>query len=226
LPAFAQGAPAANPADSGGALTSEATAEVLEFAEFEDGSGYRWDLEASYGGDVNRFVFKTEGIGMVDSGVAAAEVRALYSRAIARSTEFRAGVRCDLEPEGRAYATLGVQGLLANWLDAEAELFLSDRGDVLASLEGIHDFELTQRLILEARAELELAPQDVPADGIGSGISSAGLGLRLRYEVRPAFAPYIGVTYVRALGRTADFARLAGEDDEETGFVAGVRVSF
>jgi copper resistance protein B len=66
----------------------------------------------------------------------------------------------------------------------------------------------------------------VPDARVGSGVSSAELGLRLRYDIRREFAPYIGVNLEKSFGRTADFARAAGEDDEETSFVAGLRAWF
>ena len=51
-------------------------------------------------------------------------------------------------------------------------------------------------------------------------------GLRLRYEIRREFAPYIGVEWSRSYGDTADFARSEGEDVQDTRFVAGVRFWF
>ncbi|MCV4601115.1 copper resistance protein B, partial [Escherichia coli] len=50
--------------------------------------------------------------------------------------------------------------------------------------------------------------------------------LRLRYEIRREFAPYIGVTWNRSYGNSADLARAEGEDDDEARFVAGIRMWF
>jgi copper resistance protein B len=50
--------------------------------------------------------------------------------------------------------------------------------------------------------------------------------VRLRYELRRELAPYLGVTWERRYGDTADFARAAGEDDRDTCFVAGLRAWF
>ena len=62
--------------------------------------------------------------------------------------------------------------------------------------------------------------------GVGSGISTAELGFRLRYEIRREFAPYVGISWSKNYGDTADFAAEEGEDFESTLFVAGVRVWF
>lgn len=212
--------------EHGGAAVSKVMANILEYAELDEGSGYRWDLEAWYGGDIDRFAFKTEGEGTWSGGATIVETQALYSRAIGRYTDLQAGVRYDFEPEGRAYATVSVESLLPYWFEVEAAAFLSDHGDAFGRLEASHDLRFTQRLILQARMELELAAQDAPDSGIGSGVSSAELGLRLRYDIRREFSPYIGVNFERAFGQTADFARAAGEDDAETSFVMGLRAWF
>jgi copper resistance protein B len=108
----------------------------------------------------------------------------------------------------------------------EVTLFVSDRGDTFGRLDGNYDLRLTQRLILQPRIELELAAQSVPEAAIGSGISSAELGLRLRYDIRREFAPYIGVNLEKSFGRTADFARADGEDVEDASIVVGLRAWF
>ena len=212
--------------EHGGALISKVMANILEYSAVDDDSGYRWDLEGWYGGDIHRFVFKTEGEEAGGDGAHLAEAQALYSRAIGTYTDLQAGVRYDLEPDGRAYATVSVESLLPYWFEVEAAAFLSDRGDAFGRLEASHDLRITQRLILQPRVELELAAQDVPESGVGSGFSSAELGLRLRYDVRREFAPYIGVNFEWLFGQTADFARAAGDDDEETSFVMGLRAWF
>ena len=159
-------------------------------------------------------------------GVEAAEVQALYSRAVARYTDVQVGVRQDFEPRGRTYATVGVESLFPYWFEAEGALFLSDTGDLLARIEGTYDLRLAQRLVLQPQAELGLSAQDIRETDTGSGFTHLEFGLRLRYEIRREFAPYIGVAYERSLGRTADFARAAGEDVESTSFVVGLRAWF
>src|SRR3546814_17467895 len=93
-------------------------------------------------------------------------------------------VRHDFQPNpSRTYATIGIEGLAPYWFEVEGALFLSDKGDVLARAEGYYDQRITQRLILQPRVELNFAAQDIPQNRIGSGLSTAELGLRLRYEL-------------------------------------------
>jgi copper resistance protein B len=151
----------------------------------------------------------------------------LYSRALDAYWNIQAGVRYDVRPgPERTYASLAVEGLAPYWFDVEAALFLSNKGDLLGRIEGYYDQRITNRLILQSRAELNFAAQDVRETGIGSGLSDAELGVRLRYEIAREFAPYVGVTWERKMGDTARFSREAGEERTGAGLVAGVRFWF
>lgn len=210
--------------EHGGMRMSKLMADLFEHQARSGDDGYRWAGEAWTGGDLNRLVIKTEGEGGVRGGVETAELQALYSRAVTRYTDLQIGLRQDVKPTpSRTYLTAGFQTLLPYWLETEGAVFLSDKGDLLGRLEGIYDLRLTQRLILQPRVELNLAAQDQPRIGVGSGLSTAELGLRLRYELKREFAPYVGVSYDRRYGRTADYARAAGRDVEATSVVVGVR---
>jgi len=213
--------------DHGGGTYSQVMLNLAEYQAHAHGDGYRWAGEAWFGGDINRMVLKSEGEGEIDRGGESAEVQALYSRALDPYWNLQAGVRHDFRPDlSRTYATIGIEGLAPYWFEVEAALFLSDKGDVLARLEGYHDVRLTQRLVLQPRAELNFAALDMAAQGIGSGLSNAELGLRLGYEIRREFAPYIGVSWDRKAGDTVRYARLAGERASTISFVFGIRSWF
>ena len=203
---------------------------LLNLAEyqFRNGrDGYRWDGEAWFGGDINRLFVKSEGEGAFRKGIESAEVQALYSRAIGPYFNLQAGIRQDLGPSPkRTYATVGFEGLAPGFFELEGAFFLSNKGDVLGRLEGYYDQRVTQRLVLQPRAELNFAAQDVPENQIGSGLSNAELGLRLRYEVRREFAPYIGVSWDRRFGDTARYARAEGDKATSKSIVAGIRMWF
>jgi copper resistance protein B len=200
---------------------------MIERLEVRPGSGpdaYFWDGSISYGGDVNRFVLRSEGEGAEE--LESVEFRALYSRAVSPFFNLQAGVRQDFEPRSRTYATLGVEGLAPYFFEVEGALFLSDRGDLTGRFEGALDWRLTQQLILEPRIEANLSAQDVPSLRVGSGLSTVGLGLRLRYQLVPEFAPYVGVNHERSFGDTARLRRTAREDHSETQAVVGFRTWF
>lgn len=203
---------------------------MLSNAEIRPASGedaYAWEGEAWWGGDIHRLVLKSQGEGEVGGDLDAAEVQALYSQAVSTYFQLQAGLRQDFgSGPDRTYAVAGFEGLAPYWFELEGAVFLSNKGEVTARLEGAYDLRITQRLILEPRGELNLSAQDVTALGLGAGLTDAELGLRLRYEIRQEFAPYMGVSYERKFGETADFARAAGGDPEETRLVLGVRAWF
>ena len=203
---------------------SKVSIDKLELRPGGGASGYAWEGQASFGGDINRFVVKSRGEGA--RKLDEAEVDVLYGRAITPSFNVEAGLRQDFEPHARTYLTLGFDGVAPYGFELDNALFVSDHGDVTARLEAAHDLRLTQRLILEPRAEANFSAQNVPALRIGSGLSSVELGLRLRYAIKAEFAPYIGVNYQRRFGDTARFARAAGEDDGDARVVIGVRSWF
>ncbi|MCW1988022.1 UNVERIFIED_ORG: copper resistance protein B [Sphingomonas sp. R1F5B] len=213
--------------EHGGSTSSMILFNLAEYQVRNGRDGYRWDGEAWFGKDLDRLVVKTEGEGAFREGVDSAEVQALYSRALDPYWNVQAGVRYDFKPNpSRTYATIGIEGVAPYWFETEAAVFLSNKGEVLGRIEGYYDQRLTQRLILQPRVELNLSAQDVPETRIGSGLSNAELGLRLRYEIRREFAPYIGVSYDRKFGQTADYARADGKGVKATSFVIGVRTWF
>ncbi|MCW8808797.1 MAG: copper resistance protein B, partial [Rhodanobacter sp.] len=97
-------------------------------------------------------------------------------------------------------------------------------GRTAARFRADYEVSFTQRLILQPELEIDLYGKDDPARGIGSGLSDAQFGLRLRYEIRRQFAPYVGIAWVRRVGATASYARQDGAPVLDRQWVAGVRI--
>ncbi|SJM63295.1 Copper resistance protein B [Brevundimonas diminuta 3F5N] len=198
-------------------------------ASFGDGAdGYSWGAQGWTGGDINRFWWKTEGEGEIDGKLHEVEVQALYSRAIAPFWDVQAGVRQDFRPDGddTTHLTVGIQGVAPYWFEMSAAAFLSTEGDLTARAEAEYDQRITQKWILQPAIEVALSASDIPELEIGSGLTSVTAGLRLRYEIRKEFAPYVGVEWTRSLGDTADYAKARGQDPEDTRFVVGIKAWF
>ncbi|MBI3439304.1 MAG: copper resistance protein B [Proteobacteria bacterium] len=213
--------------EHGGSIISKVMLNLGEYQWRDGEDGYRWEGQAWIGGDIHRLVIKSEGEAGVNTGVSAGEIQALYSRAITPYFDVQVGVRQDFEPQPRrTYAVLGVEGVAPYWFEVNGALFLSNHGEILGRLEGSYDLRLTQRLILQPRVETNLAAENIPEIGIGAGVSNVELGLRLRYEIRREFAPYVGISFDRKLGDTADFARADGEDPSQASVVFGLRAWF
>ena len=153
--------------------------------------------------------------------------RGVYSRAISPFFNLQAGLRYDFAPTPHhGYLTVGVEGLAPYTFQTAAALFLSEDGKLLGRVEGWYNQRITQRLVFQPRAELNLAAQDVRENGVGAGLVNAELGARLRYEFWRELAPYIGFTYSAKTGHSADFARARGDDPSKLAFVAGLRFWF
>lgn len=182
-----------------------------------------WDAQTWWGGDLNKLWLKSEGE-KAGGRTEEAEVQALYARRITPFWHLQAGVRHEARPEpAQNYGVLALQGLAPYWIQAEASAFVRS-GEISARLEAEYDQLITQRLILQPRIETNFAGSADAARGIGKGLSDVELGLRLRYEIRREFAPYIGLTWTRKVGDTADLARARGEDASEYALVAGLRL--
>ena len=224
----ASGAPAAwtPPIDDSPALLF-LQADRSEFRLGRGNTLYLWDTQGWYGSDHNKFWVKAEGEAEFGSGVERAEFQGLYSRLVTSFFDLQAGIRQDVGPgPSPTYAVLGFQGLAPYWFELDSALFLSDDGDLTARVEAEYDLLFTQRLIGQSRIEFNLAAQDVPELGIGAGLSDVELGFRLRYEIRREIAPYVGVSWERRIGDSADFARAAGSRAGNVFFVAGIRLWF
>ncbi|MWV27105.1 copper resistance protein B [Aurantiacibacter rhizosphaerae] len=207
--------------------TGMVLAERLE-ARLSDGDdAYLWDVSGWYGTATDKIVFKTEGEGELVSGaVDDAEMQLLWGHAIGPFVDLQAGMRVDVEPETTAHLAVGVAGLAPYMIHFDAAGFVSDEGDLTARIEAEHDMKFTQRLILQPRIEAELSAQDIPERGVGAGLSKIEVGARLRYEIVREFAPYIGVEYEAATGKTADYIRAAGEDPDGVSVLIGLRFWF
>jgi len=206
--------------------------DQLEWRLNDGPDEFRWDLQGWWGTDRHKLWVKSEGLTNTSGPSSGdAEVQLLYSRMIARYWDVQLGVREDVlfgagPNRERTFGALGVQGLAPYWFEVEPTLFVSDDGDLSFRLTTTYDVYVTQRLVAQPRFELNVAAQDARAFGVESGVNDVELGLRLRYEIRREFAPYIGINWLRRIGDTADLVRQGGENPELLGFVAGVRLQF
>lgn len=213
--------------ENGGMRTHAILLERLEVGFDDEDETYAWHAQGWYGGDVNRLWWKSEGEGAFDNDLEHAELQLLYSRAVTPYFDLQAGVRQSyLDGEDRTDLVVGVQGLAPYWFEVGAAAFVSTHGDITARAEAEYDLRLTQKLILQPAAELNFAAQDIPDLDIGAGLTDATVGVRLRYEIRRRFAPYVGVEWSGALGETRDIREGLGADTQSTRAVIGLRALF
>jgi len=205
-------------------------ADVLEYRASRKESDFRWDAEGWYGGDYNRLWFKSEGERntalKADYDI---DFQLLYGRFLKRYYDFQVGARVETQRfQGRnvtrTHAVIGFEGMVPYRYEIEPLLFVSQNGDVSGRFTITRDVLVTQRLILQPRLETTLAAQKVERFTTGTGLNNIEIGLRLRYEIRREFAPYLGVSFDRSFFGTADLVRQEGGSPSQIRFVAGIRL--
>jgi copper resistance protein B len=201
--------------------------EQLEAKSHAGTTSIGWEAQAYYGGDYDKLGLKTHG-SAANGGSADGEVELLWDRIASRWWSTQLGVRHDWGQGGpsRDWLALGVQGLAPYFFEIEATAYVGEAGRTALRLKASYELLLTQRLILQPQLELEAYGKDEPERASMSGLADLELGLRLRYEIRREFAPYVGVAWERALGNTGNLRRAGGSDISAMSAVAGLRLSF
>ncbi len=198
----------------------------FEAVRTSDNSSAAYDLRAWYGGTYDRAVLKAEG--ERDGGeLQHARTELLWGHAVATYWDTQLGVRDDggTEPS-RQWLAFGMQGLAPYWFETEITGYVGEQGRTTLRFAAEYEMLLTQKLILQPRLEANAYGRRDAARGLGAGLSDLAAGVRLRYEIRREFAPYVGIERVAKFGTTADDARAAGEDTHEMRLVAGLRFWF
>ncbi len=200
--------------------------DQLEFRDAREGKPLVWEAEAWLGYDLNKLKLKTRGE-RLNGETESAELQLLYSRAVDPNWDFQVGVRHDFLPRpDRTWGVIGVEGLAPWYLETDVALFIGESGQTGIRLKTEYELMLTQRWVLIPELQLTAYGKTDEERGIGSGLADLELGVRLSYEIRREFAPYIGLNWERALGKTADIARDEGEHWNDLQWVLGVRFWF
>lgn len=156
-----------------------------------------------------------------------AHTELLWGYAVAPFWNTQLGLRLDGgEGPNRTWLAFGVEGTAPYNIETRATAYLGSSGRAALRLELAYDAYLTQKLVLQPRTEGQLYAKDDVERGIGKGLTSVSAGLRLRYEITPQIAPYVGVEWQRGFGRTAELLRASGERASSTRWVAGLSFWF
>lgn len=191
-----------------------------------------WEAQGWYGPDYYRFWWKSEGESIFDGSEAGeSENDFLYSRLFNPFWSVQAGVQYANQWNTNSYedrwsGVLSLQGLAPYKFELDNSLYISERADVTFTTEAEYNIRITQRLVLQPRAEFGFAAQDIAERSIGAGMTDANVDFRLRYEIKRGIAPYIGVRYRFLVAKTADIAEADGDNTEQWLFLAGARLAF
>jgi len=207
------------------ALISKLMLDKLEYVHGKSDSMV-WDGRFRFGRDLNQLWIRSEGQ-RSQGKIQDAEAELLWGHTFAPFWTVLTGARHDFGTgPSRDWAAFGIQGLAPYKFDVEATAYAGSSGRTALKLKTAYDLLITQRLILTPELDANLYSKDDPARGVGAGLSDASLGVRLRYEIRREFAPYIGFNFVRKYGKTADFSRTEGTPAHDFQLVTGVRIWF
>lgn len=200
--------------------------DQLEAFHGDEGNGQRWEVRGWYGNDSDKLWLRSEGVrsgGKLEDG----ELELLWNHVTSSYWSRQLGVRHDIgNGPARSWIAVGVQGLAPYWFELEATAYAGAGGRTAARLRVDYELLLTQRLVLQPELEVNLYGRRDPQRRLGEGVSDIQFGLRLRYEIRREFAPYVGVNWTRRVGATADYARHDQRAVRERQWLAGVRFWF
>jgi len=202
---------------------------MFKLDQLERAHGYQayatsWEAEGWIGRDFDKLWLRSEG--EREDGVTDARIEAFWDHAFASFWDWQLGVRHDFASGpavSRDWAAFGVQGLAPYWFEIEATAYVGEQGRTAMRLRAEYELLLTQRLILQPELEANVYGKSDPDRGVTDGLSDVDFGLRLRYEIRREFAPYVGVVWVRRFGDSGALTARAGSD---TQLVAGLRIWF
>lgn len=208
----------------------------MSFEQFEYRAGVddssdalAWDGDAFIGNDEWKLRLISEGEFETGEDVfETLEHQLAVQRLATDFFDVKVGARYDA-PDGpdRWFGVVGLHGLAQQWFEVDADLFLSERGDVSARLDVDYELLLTNRWILTPSAEIDVAFADDSDVGVGAGLVSSEVGMRLSYDlIDRAASPYVGVHYERKFGETADLARDDGEAVDSVFLVIGMKMLF
>ena len=194
----------------------------LESVTTHGSTSMTYDWQAWYGQTSDRAVIRAEGD--IDGGrFKDARNELLWAHAVSAYWDTQLGVRYDSgQGSNHTWLAFGVQGLAPYWIYVEATAYVNEQGRTAFRLETEYDLLLTQKLILQPRVEMNFYSQRDDTRAVSSGLSDFSGGLRLRYEIRREFAPYVGVEWASKFGSAADNLQAAGLYAAGMRLVAGV----
>lgn len=199
--------------------------DTFERAKSSDAYSTAWNAQAWYGGDFDKLLLRSKG--EREHGITDARVEAFWNHAFASFWDWQLGARHDFgSGPSRDWAAFGVQGLAPYWFEIEATAYLGDGGRTALVLRAEYELLLTQRLILQPEIEVNFYGREDRARDVAAGLSDAEFGLRLRYEIRREFAPYVGVVWKHRHEPSGAFPQAIERASTDRQIVAGLRLWF
>ena len=202
-------------------------AEQFEWRTPDDGSKPHlgWEMSGWLGTDYSRIKLDFEGEWQPTGekpGESEFELR--HSRLFTPFWSLEYGVRYGMEwqkneSDGIFSGVISLSGVAPYLVEINNTFVITEDTDISVEFEAEYDLRITQRLVLQPRIETAIYAQDIPERAIYAGINDIELDLRLRYELKRKFAPYIGLRSEHVIGSARD----SGDDNSELVLLTGLR---
>lgn len=203
--------------------------DQLETTEINNERHTSFEIDAWYGRDFHRLLLRSEGKHSEDGSIKA-HTDLMLSRAVSSYWDALAGLRIDSgtgQGNGtRSWLGAGIRGLAPYWVELEISAYAGESKQTALIAEAEYDLRFSQQLVMQSSLEVSFHGQDDFFYHESKGLSDALLGLRLRYEFTPKFAPYIGIESSRYFGSAIDFRRQQTLPTRDTRYVLGLSFWF
>ncbi len=126
-----------------------------------------WNGDAFIGTDELKLRWLSQGeYDTKGSKLESVENRLVLQAPVTDFFDVKAGIRADT-PKGksRLYGVLGLTGLAKQWIEVDADLFVSDKGDASARLDAEYEMLLTNQITLTPSIDLDVAFFRRPKNG-------------------------------------------------------------
>ena len=198
----------------------------------EDKKNLMYEITSWYGGDYSRLWIEAEGnqdLGNNEGEIERFDI--MLGRWIAPFWDGRVGLGYigkygNNNDFGRGSLVFSLKGLAPYMFETDFDIRILSTGEVLANLELEYSLLLTQRLIIQPKLSTMYSSKNIEKMAIGSGLNNINVSLRLLYEIRREFAPYVELSNSYYLGNTKDFIKNEIGKDKETNIYIGLRMWF
>ncbi len=201
-------------------VVSKFTMDKLEISD-ADHNPKQWELDFWVMKGLQRLVIKSEGESA--DGETDSESMLMYGQGIAPYWDIQVGLAHDISgEESHSWAAIGLAGMAPYFFETEVYALVDSDGTLGLRASTEYEALITQKLVLVPEIEASAYSANIAEMGIGSGLSSLKVSLRLKYEINREFAPYIGINWHKKQGNTADMS----SEGEETSLLAGLSFWF
>ena len=198
----------------------------------EDKDNLMYEITSWYGGDYDRVWIEAEGEHNLDgNGGEIEKFDLMYGRWIRPFWDGRIGLGYigkygNDENFGRVGLVLSLKGLAPYMFETDFNLKVLTTGEILSDLEIEYSILLTQKLIIQPKLYFLYSSKNIEKIQIGSGVNNLNLSLRLLYEIKREFAPYIEVSHTRYFGNAKDYFKAETGEEKDTNIYLGLRLWF